>query len=566
MSWKLKLNRIIHLSLILSVLVLLNSITGCYYYGVTTKENLIPEDIRWEDFNGKYLILHSGNEAWHMHLKSIDSSIMECYLSTLPDNHKLYLTTNPNRDNRFIKFSSKNYQGDVLNEVHLYASGVNRSSDSLATVHFFLIKKMEIYRYSPGHSTASFILPSVLVPVGTAGLLALIVALTKSSCPYVYINSHNNYEFAGEIFSGAVYPSLERNDFLPLSGFEPSEGKYLVKIANKLPEHQYINCAELWVVSHPPNSRVLADKEGILHTVSSPLPPETAVSSGNNDLSGLLAQADERSFKFDEDTSATRDTCARNSLVLTFPVPAERDSGKLIIRARNSYWGDYIFGEFFKQFGNKYESWVRKQGKSNPERPLKWKQDQVLPLMVYLETNDGWQFVDYFDLAGPLAFREMIMPLDISQALKNNQEDAARLRIKIVTGFMFWELDYVSMDFSPDLPVSLNAIKPSSAVTESGNDAGKLIMSDDNKYYEQPDIGNEVLLVYGSPADLPGVKRSLFLHTKGYYLHIRHYRNRPEVTDLKTFRIPGRLSQFSFDRFTELRNRYAAKYRSPAKE
>jgi hypothetical protein len=485
---------------------------------------------------------------------------MKCTISELPANHKMYLKTNPDRDNKFIKSREQLYEGDVLNEVHLYVSSMNRSADNSVAVDFASIQKMEVYRYSPGHSTASHIVPIIVAPIALAGVLALIIALTKSSCPYVYIYSNNNYEFAGEIFSGAVYPSLERNDYLPLPGFKPSDGNYRVKIANKLPEIQHINLAELWLVQHPLNTHVLGDKNGTMRTYSSPQAPESVVSAGNRDQSGLLAKTDNQSFSFDEDSTATHDTCAKNSLVLTFDVPSGQDTVKLILRAKNSVWGDYIFGEFIKQFGNKYGYWVRKQGRTNPEKVTEWKKDQALPLMIYLKTNDGWQFVDFFDMAGPLAFRDMIMPVDLSKAQKNRTGAGNQVKIKIETGYMFWELDYAAMDFTRDLPVSLTAINPSSAINETGKKVESLLAADDEKYYEQKEIGNEVVLGFPAPGDPQVGNTTIFLHSKGYYVHVRHFQNRPDIAELKTFRIPGRLSRFSFDRFSADREKFSAKY------
>ncbi|MCX6277436.1 MAG: hypothetical protein NT004_05000 [Bacteroidetes bacterium] len=563
-----KMGRILKTSMLLLMLVFLIGLNGCYYYNVTSKTKITPEDIRWEDFNNKYLILHSGQFAWHMVLKSVDSTVMKCAISELPANHKMYLSTNPVSDNRFIKSKENKdkYEGDVLNEVHIYTSGMKKSSDTLVTVDFASIQKMEIYRYSPGQSTASHIVPIVVTPITIAGVITLIIALTKSSCPYVYINSHNNYEFAGEIFSGAIYPSLERNDYLPLPGFEPSDGNYKIKIANKLPEIQHINLAELWLVQHPLNSSVLVDKNGVVHSYSSPQNPESVVSAGNKDRQNLLARIDNQSFLFDEDSSATHDTCARNSLVLTFNVPAESDTGKLILRAKNSVWGDYIYGEFVKQFGNKYGYWSRKLGRGNPEIPLTWKKDQAFPLMIYLETNNGWQFVDFFDLAGPLGFRDMVMPVNLSPAIKNRTASGNQVRIKIETGYMFWELDYVAMDFTPALSSSLIAIKPSSAISESGKKVENLVAADDHKYYEQPEIGNEVVLDFPAPIYSQDGNTTIFLHSKGYYVHVRHFQNRPDIATLETFRIPGRLSRFSFDRFSADREKFSAKYPTSPKE
>ena len=52
--------------------------------------------------------------------------------------------------------------------------------------------------------------------------------------------------------------------------------------------------------------------------------------------------------------------------------------------------------------------------------------------------------------------------------------------------------------------------------------------------------------------------RSLFLHAKGYYEHVRYFQNDPEKEQLLTFRKSGRLSEFSFELFREKADQYNA--------
>jgi len=540
------------------ILIFLNLTTGCFYYKVYTKTEPAPEDIRWEDFNGKYFIMHFGNSAWQMNNISVDTNLLHCAISTLPDNHKKYLLTDVKKTNRFIH-QKAGYQGEVLNEVHLYSSEPIHQADTNISVNFSSLERMEIYYFDERSTAASIIIPSATIPFTVVGLIGLIILLTKSSCPYVYIMEGDTFNFTGEIYSGAIYASLERNDYLPLPGFMPNHDKYTVKIANKLPEIQYLNQAKLWVVDHPENTEVIADKNGTIHTLQSLQAPVTAISEGKADLSGLLAEEDQQFFLFNEEPSLTGDTMAKNSVELTFRVPAGQITGKLVVNAKNSNWGDYIFGEFTKYFGYKYPAWIRKQSKMPPERPIGWKKDQSLVLMVYLETSDGWQFVDYFDMAGPLAFRNMVMPMDMSNGIKNLNDSVSQVNIKIETGFMFWELDYAAMDFTKDVPMNIEIISPSSAINESGKDVDKLIAGDDRKYYIQPSPGDEVILDFKCPPGQHEMKRSIVLHTKGYYEHLRYYPNPPEWEKLEAFRRPGRLSEFSLEHFLDAKRNISMK-------
>jgi hypothetical protein len=383
-----------------------------------------------------------------------------------------------------------------------------------------------------------------------AGVIAIAAAAT--SCPFIYVKTDDGFVFTGEIFGGAVYSSLERHDYLPLPAIKPSENQYTLKISNKLAEIQHINLAELWIVSHPQNTTVLPDRHGSIFSVNHPGLPVEAFSSAKKDLLPLLSASDQNCFLFDEEPSLTGDTNAFNSVEMTFAVPDQADTGKLVIKAGNSLWGDYTYGEFMKLFGNKYDKWVRMQGKETAEKNTQWKLDQRFVMMVYLETETGWQFVDYYDLIGPMGDREMIMPIPIKNAISSKSQTHDRMiTIKLESGFRFWELDYAAMDFSKDKVFAIDCMKPVSVTTESGKDITQLLADNDNKYYVQETTGEEGVVVYNDSPGIPGMKKSVFLHAKGYYEHVRDFRYPPEKELLLTFGVPGRLSQFSFLNYKE---------------
>jgi hypothetical protein len=50
----------------------------------------------------------------------------------------------------------------------------------------------------------------------------------------------------------------------------------------------------------------------------------------------------------------------------------------------------------------------------------------------------------------------------------------------------------------------------------------------------------------------PGTTLSTFLHTKGYYEHVRDYTGTPDVPELISFRKPGRFIEFSKEKYQEV--------------
>ena len=531
--------------------LLLNLITGCaYYFKVETKTRLTPEDIRWEDFNKKYFILHSGESAMHLSAPEIKENRISGNLSVLPKTRLQYEHTDPLRSNKYKRTEIN----QVLDQVHLYLQkslvSALKNGDNI-NLDFSAIQKMEIYKKDKSRTTTSWVVPITVGIVGGAAVVGIIAAATKSSCPLVYVKKDSSYAFSGEIFGGAIYSSLERHDYLPLPGFEPSDGRYELKITNGLPEIQYINLAELWIVSHPENLKVLPDRKGVIRTIGRPEAPAEAVSLAGSDVLPLIKMNDRSCFQFNEEPAITGDTCAFNTVFLTFAVPENADTGKLVVNAGNSMWSDYSFGELTKLFGNRYEEFIKWQGKRPPDKTIQWRMDQRFALMVYVETSTGWRFIDYFDLIGPLGARDMVMPVGLAGALFTTKSGGERsVRIKLESGFKFWDLDYAAMDFSKDLPCRVDVVQPASAITEKGIDVKQQLSKNDTKYYIQEKIGEEGLIVYQETQEVRGMQKSVFLHTKGYYTHVRNYPNPPDKEQLNSFLIPGRFSRFSFDNYS----------------
>jgi hypothetical protein len=111
------------------------------------------------------------------------------------------------------------------------------------------------------------------------------------------------------------------------------------------------------------------------------------------------------------------------------------------------------------------------------------------------------------------------------------------------------------MDFTRDTLFTIDYVKPSSVTTESGMDVTKSLTQNDSLYYIQENTGDEGLVVFQDSPEIHSMKKSVFLHTKGYYEHVRDYPNPPDKKQLQTFRIPGRFSKFSFENYTEFRKK-----------
>lgn len=532
-------------------LICLCMLDSCMYYKVKNVAKVNSHEASTYESSNKYLIIHQNKEVWHLSKPDIKGDTISGVLAPLSEKRLAYETSKLKQAKRYKKKDST-----IVSEVHLYLpDALIPKLRAAENVRFACsaVQRAEVYQKNKVRSTLSAAIP---IMIGAPILIGTIVALTKSSCPLVYVenNADSTFNFAGEIFGGAVYPSVERNDYMPLPGFQPMENRYALKITNKLPEIQYVNLAELWTVDHPKDVAVLPDRQGIIHSIVKPEQPLEASSLAKSDLRSLLYNKDQRCFQFDEEPLATADTCAFNTVFLSFTMPHQTETGKLIIRAGNSLWSDYAYGEFTRLFGNKYDEWTKKQAKEPAEKNNQWKQNQRFVLMVYLETSAGWEFVDYFDMIGPLGSRDLIMPINLVHALTTDIPEHGRIiRIKLESGFKFWDLDYAAMDFTRDIQYETHQLQAYSAITETGLDVTQLLMSDDGKYYVQKKIGEEGVLLFEENPVAEGNARSVFLRTKGYYTPVRHYVNSPNYKLLRTFLIPGRFSKFSFESYADFR-------------
>ena len=404
------------------------------------------------------------------------------------------------------------------------------------------VYKIEISEVDIVGSFMMIILGTVLV----FAVLLLLIVLTKESCPFIYVHDGESYQFSGEIYSGAIYPHLERDDFLPLPQLKSLEAEYHLKMANEVREIQYTNLTELLVIDHPDDTDVLVDKYGTCYTLKDLQTPKTAISSNQQNILPQIVKRDSQKYLGDSfgDPELTKD-----SVVLSFDNPEKSDSAKLVVRAKNSFWLDYVFAQFFNLFGDNYDKWLEKQKNLKEGKQKNWSLEQGIPLSVYLEKNGEWQFIDYYNVVGPVAEKDIVLSLDISDI------DSEEIKIKLEFGFLFWEIDYVGLDFSLQQPVKQNTISLTSAVDHDGLDVTDLLIQSDDSYFVMPAIGDHAILKYAVPEVVNDQKRSIFLHSRGHYEVIRNPEGRADISYLRSFRDPGKFSQFSKEKFLELKQK-----------
>ena len=502
------------------------------------KENSIKENLSMR----KYFILQQGGRSYAMSNIEVDqqAQVLSFKLSALPPEHTLYTT--PGQQKVAKRYKKNQPEKAVLTEVHLFTNMATKL-DTLSTVRLPLsnLEKIEVIEHDKGRTSTSYVLGGIGIGLATVAVALVIVALTKSSCPFVSVYDGEKYDVQAELFGGAIYPSLERKDYVPLR-ISPVNGQYTIRITNELQEKQFTNFARLMVVTHNKGEEVLTDAEGNVHAFGRLQAPRLALLNEKKDITAAVEKQDALFCNFDERTENHL-----NTVTLQFEKPAAQKNARLVLELKNSYWFDFLYGEFTQAFGSYYNKWVKQQKKTPVAELEQWSQEQHIPMNISIKTKTGWKPVRSLKTIGPLTNRKVLIPLDLSEIAGD------RVELQLTTGFMFWELDAAGIDYSGGSQYQVALLDPAVATDENGVDVRASLLQDDSHYLDQPHPGNIATLHYKWDKALPeGKENTVILFTKGYYEHVRNYTGKPRLSFLKNFRNPGAFAGFSQQQFEQV--------------
>ncbi len=262
------------------ILLLTIGATSCYkqFYQSNTKYTTDTDMLQKLQASNKYFILHLPERNIGLINLSIKNDIIEATEVLLPPSHTSELNPKTKGSNS-VKISDKD---SVLMEVHLYSDKVLNKSGGISLA-ISDIKRIDVYEFDKNATRSSFIISTVgIVIVSSAiiGLIALASLATTCNCPQVYVENNGAQQFNGGMYSGAVYSTLERTDYMPLPLIRTRENKVKLSIANAPNEEQFINSVQLFQVGHSSEEKVLLDRHGKIHAFKE---PQTAFNSTSGD-------------------------------------------------------------------------------------------------------------------------------------------------------------------------------------------------------------------------------------------------------------------------------------------
>jgi hypothetical protein len=447
-----------------------------------------------------------------------------------------------------------NPPGAIVRNNNLEASVNNKPySISMDQIERFWVERREI-------SALRTIGLTVGLVVGAIGVLVIIAVATKESCPFVYSWDGQKYVFDGEPYGAAITRGLERDDYSELERLVPDKGLYRLMISNEVAETQYTNLMELFVTDHR-SDRIAMDSDGNLYTITSVQAPTAAVDETGQDLLPWFKATDRRIWEPDPETNPG--ASVRQEIRITFPKPESASTTKLLVNSATSLWGSYMIKELSELRGDSINDWYAAIDNSEQDRAAlqAWSErEELFNLKIDVEEEGRWVQRGWLLGGGPFVLEDRVVSLDTSQVKGN------RLNIRIRPPKGFWAFNSFAVDCTPNLPVELMTLHPIECRDSDGLDRLAQIAANDDSYYEMTNIGNRGYISFNAPPLRPDMKRTVILHTRGYYkLHLdsKGQPNQDLLTRIMT--VPDALARFSGMRFPAWQAEKAALGASPRK-
>ena len=400
-------------------------------------------------------------------------------------------------------------------------------------------------------------LKTVGLAAGIVAAVAIIVAATKSSCPFVYIDRGSDWELVGEAYAGAAFRSTQRDDLLPL----PDVGNartVQIRLRNEARETQYTDRAELVIVDHAPHLRALStfDQRAVL--VGEARSPERAQERRGRDVTNQVYDRDEHLWVTDPDAAvAVDDAMLEDQVIAEFSAPA-RGTPVLELVAGNTAWLDLVFGRFFAAMGDRLPTYlVQGNDPAAGQRIQRWREREGVDLVVELWSGTSWERIALVPTVGAAALREIAIPIP------QERKGEGALKFRLRGGLGFWRIDRLALSVQDDSQPALNRVTATRAHASGGIDRLATISTTDEQYDALSEMNESLEMSFDLPERAAHLSRTAFLFTRGYYNVHLPVQARWQPGMLKVIRDePGGLSRFSRDLAREYAHRQTAMARA----
>ena len=404
--------------------------------------------------------------------------------------------------------------GDSLEFVSLAPSSSDLSAD-LQRHPFRLprdsVSTILIRHVDPLRTTLAVIGTTVLV----LGAVAAIALATKESCPFIYSWDGTRYVFDGEPYGGATMSSLERTDWSELEHLVPDHGRYRLQLTNEVDETQHTNSLELLVVDHPRGTTPVMDKEGRPHAFRTLERLSAARDENGTDLLPWLRENDRAAWYPNLTALSRQDSVVdtRNHITLEFVRPRGEEHAYLVSNVATGQWGSHMIRSMLAMRGSQVQDFYAAINGSELYRRqlLDWNQrEETFELFLEVKVGDRWVRQDFIPGGGPFVSENRAIAVDLSGVVGD------RVQIRVHPPVGFWSLNSFMLGWDED-EVRVTNVEADSGSGPEGVDVVKALRSDDSLYVDFPTKAEHATLAFAEPPATPGMQRTVFARTRGWY-------------------------------------------------
>lgn len=525
----------------IAILLIFSLLPSCrtHFYHLKEKHRYkVSESNIYRTIPAMHVLVHMGENYWELRGVQINDNTLEGQLTKVdPYIDQYYQVAKINAN---VKVTNEYYRHYAY-QLHLFVEEMKIENEQ-ASIPLDEVIKVETLDENEG-------LRALMVTGTTIGALvgglALFIVIA-CNCPHVYSKDGDQYVFSNTLFTGAVAKNLERDDYAVMAENDSKSDSYELIVKNEDQEWQYTNLLELFVVHHDSNVEILPDQRGNLYSISKPISPIRVTDNTGLNLEYVLAANDNVSFHFDGELDDNF-----THLNATFNNPKNGLDPKLVLTMKNSAWGSYVYNEFIQLFGHKYDEFVKKNSKRSYEEAFANMKKAGITLTVQIKNDNKWIDVEDINLIGDVRYNELVVPLD-PELLNENE-----IEIRLKSGFMFWEIDYLAIDFTKQSELDIQVIKPT--VVEGMIENPASLLEDDDRYMTHLEEGDSTYLRFEG-LQSKAEKRTVVLHSKGYYQPQTELEGDPQWRKLRSMTVNGGLSMFSKELFDKKIEFFAEKY------
>jgi len=375
---------------------------------------------------------------------------------------------------------------------------------------------------------------TTLAVIGTTvavfGVLVAIAIATKESCPFIYSWDGTQYVFDGEPYGGAIMSSLERTDWSELEHLVPDRGTYRLQLTNEVDETQHTNSLEVLVMDHTPGATVVLDREGRPHVFRSLERLLAAREESGADLLPWLRENDHAAWYPDLVTLSRLDSLAdtRNHITLEFARPRDTERVYLVSNLATGQWGSHMIRSMLAMRGTQVRDLYAAVDGSEARRSqlLDWiRREGLFELFLEVRVGNQWVRQDFIQGGGPFVSENRATPLDLSGVTGD------RVQIRIHPPIGFWNLNSFMLG-RDEGEVRVTTLKPHSGTGPEGVDVVEVLRSDDSLYLDFPTRAEHATLGFVAPPTMPGMERTVFARTRGWYEIHLHDLGAPDLAAL----------------------------------